>query len=108
MHTLITKWMQRVGIKRYEEATPEEKQTIENWQKVLTGEKITVEKIVDFCQNQLKTIEGDWKNLDNKAQKNERLVLLHTVYRAILELIQAPEKERESLEKYLQSLLTRQ
>lgn|SRR3990167_9529004 len=105
MHSLLSKLLQKRNIKHVDELSNEEKDQFQRWQSVLTGERVTVDKVDLFIKGQIASIESQMKNLDNTPQKNERLILLFSVYKAISEALKAPEKEREVLEQYLTSLL---
>lgn len=114
MHYLLSKLLAKRGYKniselsadRMPDGSPSEKETFDRWNKVLSArDTITVEDIKKFCNGQVQHIEQQWKSLDNATVKNERLVLLHTVYKAIIEVIDSPQTQRESLEKYLMGLL---
>src|SRR3990167_6318493 len=106
MHTLISKLLQKRGIKNVEDLTPEEKPTFESWQRVLSEkEDLDAEGIKNFCQQQLNEIKGLLRNTENDPLKNERLITMQNVYGTILDAIHAPKIERESLEKYLIGLL---
>ena len=114
MHPLLSRYISKLGFKNIEElsdkpmpdGSPSEKQTLESWNRILSkNEAVTVENVAEFCRQQIKAIEGRWKDLDNARKKNDRLVLLHTVYSAILESISAPQQQREALELYLKGLL---
>lgn len=104
MHTLLQKLLEKRGI-GVKDLQGEEKQTYDTWNATLTGESVSVEKIVEFCKRQIGVIEEKWDNLDNASQKNERLVFQHTIYSKILRLITSEERERERLEKYLTDLI---
>jgi hypothetical protein len=106
MHSLLSKLLQKREIKHVDDLDKEEKGQFIKWQTILTGEQVTVDKIGLFIKAQIISIESQMKNLDNTPQKNERLILLFSVYKAIGEALKAPEKEREVLENYLRSLLT--
>ena len=110
MHLLLTKLLQKRGIKHVNDlpsepmpdGSPSDKQTFENWNRILSAkQEVTVENIAQFCESQVREIEGQWKQDQTKSY----LIAQHTVYKAILEATKAPQKEREALEKYLQSLL---
>lgn len=105
MYHLLEKLLKKRGIKTLTELSEEESEDFDRWNKVLSEGEITVEKIIEFCKNQVNLIENQWKNMDNSQAKNERLILLHTVYKTILEAITAPKVEKERLESYLQQLL---
>lgn len=100
---ILERWRESRGIAKVEEMNPEERAVYERYERVLADGEISVDKIAQFCENQCKVIEKQWKNLDNSAAKNERLIIFHTVYQTILEAIRAPETQREALEKHLQS-----
>lgn len=88
------------------DGSPSEKQQFEHWQRILsTNKDVTVDNLVTFCEYQLKQIDSQLESLDNKPTKIERLVLVRTVYKKLIEAIKAPQTERESLENYLNQLL---
>lgn len=102
MHKTLEKLLEQRGIK---ELSEEEKATFDKWNKVLTKE-VTVQSIMEFCNQQKALIEVQWSNLDNSEKKNERLILLHNVYTKIARVTQADRKAREELEQYLNGLIT--
>ena len=87
------------------ELDADEAQKFDEWNKILSEGEITVEKIKDFCEGQLKIIEGQLKNFDNTKEKNERLIIYFNVYKTLTDLIKSPQAERSSLENYLSQLL---
>lgn len=105
MHILLEKLLRKQKIESLSELRPEEQEVYDNWERILSQGEVTVDKIAAFCQSQIGIIETKWNDLDNTNSKNDRLILLHTVYRAILNMIKAPVAERENLEKYLNQLL---
>ena len=111
MHMLLSKLLQKRGIKNVSDlpssplpdGSPSERQTFENWNRILSQKsEITVENIAQFCEYQIMQIEAQWRQDQTKGH----LIAQHTVYKAILEAMKAPQKERESLEKYLMGLLS--
>jgi len=104
MHKILEDLLTKRGVK-IESLSPDEKRDFERWNSTLDEGDITVEKISNICQQQIKIIEGKWKDLDNSNQKNERLIIMHTVYKTILSMIKAKAEERKRLEAYLTSLL---
>ena len=104
MHTLLQRLLQKRNVDP-KELSPEEKQDFDRWESKLQGKDMSVETIVGYCKAQLSSIEALWENLDNSREKNERLILLHTVYSKLIHMVEANEKEREQLEKYLDELI---
>ena len=114
MHSLLSRLLAKRGYKSISDlssdpmpdGSPSERETLENWNRVLSAKnEVTVENIAEFCNSQLQQISSQMRSLDNSTQKNERLVLLHSVYTALGEAIKSPNKEREALEKYLTGLV---
>ncbi len=104
MNHKLQKLLDKRGVE-ITELSSQEKEQFDRWHKVLSEGEISVDKIKQFCDIQIKSIQEQWKNLDNDSKKNERLILLHTVYSTLLNLINAPQVEREALELYLNQLL---
>ena len=107
MHPLLSKLLTKRKVK-HEELSQEEKQDFDRWEQILSGGEITVKKIEDFCRNQLISIGKQFQSVDNSTQKNERLIVLHSVYSAIIGLLSGPESEKEALERYLNDLLQKE
>ncbi len=111
MNQLLSKLLGKRGITREELSDKpiagmiSEKGQFENWEKILSEEPITVQVIEDFCKDQISKIEMQWGDFSNASQKNERLVIAHTIYSAILKATKAPKVERESLERYLNQII---
>ena len=104
MHRSLEKILEKRGIKDVSELDPTEQETFDKWNKSLSDGVITVDKIEDFCRQQLDIIDLKFKDMDNSAEKNQRLIILHNVYKSMLGAISKPKQEREQLEKFLLSL----
>ena len=112
MNNLLTKFLTKYKITR-ETLDPKpilpgmlsEKAQFEKWERILSEDVVSVENIESFCKDQINKIESQWNNFDSTSLKNERLVIAHTIYTAILKTIKAPKVEREALEVYLNSLI---
>jgi hypothetical protein len=97
--SILDKYLSKKGIAKIDDLTPEEKEVFTRYERILKGENITVEMIKAFCQSQVKLIEG--KIADGLNRPTDiQLASLH-VYLNVLKAIEAPEAERESLERYL-------
>ena len=106
MHSLLSKLLLKRGIENVENLSKEEKNWFDEKQRILSQpDEISVEDFKKFCRSQLNIIEEQWKNLDNSAVKNERLVILHTIYSTILKVAEASRVERELLEDHLTQLI---
>lgn len=107
MAPALDKLLEKRGIKDVTALSADEKETFKKWENILSSGTVTVKKIEEFCRYQIHAIETKWRAdvIDNAILKNEKLVVMHTVYSAILNLIIAPQAEKEVLEKYLNQLL---
>ncbi len=105
MHPLLQQWLAKLKIKSSVELQGEEKATFERWQGILSSGEVTVDKLRLFCESQKSLIEAQWKDFSNPQVKNDRLIAQHIVYSVLLDAIKAPASERETLEKYLQTLI---
>jgi hypothetical protein len=106
MHSLLSKLLTKRGIENIEELDKDEKEWFDQKQRILSQpDEISVEDFKKFCQTQIGIIEDQWKNLDNATLKNERLIILHTVYSTILKVANGSKQERELLEDHLTQLL---
>lgn len=100
--SILSKWLDKRGIQKEEDLTPEEKVVFDRYKRVLTGEVVTIATLKAFCQNQLDIVltACDGKNILTPIQQAS----IH-IYRNLLKAIEAPEAERESLERMLEAEL---
>lgn len=103
MQNILSKLLNKRGIKDTKELTQEERVVFDNYEKVLSKDRLSVDDLQLFLSGQISLIETKWKDYEYKDK--EKLIPYHTVYKTLLETIQAPQREREVLEKYLNSLI---
>ena len=96
---VIGKILNKRGIKDVTELSPEEKETFENYQKILSKSEVSIEDIKHFLEDQIRVIELKWR--DHTLADKAALIPYHTVYRILLDVMNAPQLERMSLEKHL-------
>jgi hypothetical protein len=106
MHKLIADYFlkKKLDIK---DLTPEEKKTFDSWNSILV-EEVTVKKVAEFCERQMHSVEAQWQDMNNSKERNERLIIYHTVYSKIKKMLESDEAERRGLEKHLQELIDTQ
>lgn len=105
MHNLLQLLLGKKGIKDVTELEPYEKDDFQRWNKILSEGEITVDKIKEFCQGQIKIIENKYLEPDNSEKKDCYLKACLGIYRSLINLIEAPSIEKENLERYLRSLI---
>lgn len=105
--SILSKLLQKRGIEKIDDLDEVEKKTYQEWHRVLSKEKLTIEDIEEFCQNQVNGIELKWKELDwvESREQQIRSITAHTIYKTLLGVIKSPQVEREQLEKYLEDLI---
>lgn len=101
--SLLDKLMEKRGIKRYEDLSADEKAVYDRQKLVLTGKTVTLKNLEDFCRSQISLIEDKFAAAET-ANDVYLKACLH-VYLNLLKAIDAPKIERESMERYLISLI---
>lgn len=102
----LARLLEKIGIKDpAKELSGEERVTLENWKNILAGGEITVDRIREFCEYQIGLLEGKFRDPSKSDREKANLTLVHSVYSAMRGFIVSPKAERESLEKYLNSLI---
>lgn len=103
--SLLSQWLKKKGIESPQELTKEERIVYDSYKAVLSGETLTVESIKQFCQKQVKIIEDLFAQEKGKSDNDVYYKACLHVYLNILRAIEAPERERETLEKHLNQLI---
>jgi len=101
---LLSKILQKKGIKDTSELSPEERQDFDRWKAILSKD-VSVETIKDFCKFQISVIENKFATGENTDKQDAFLKASLNVYLNLLKAIEAPKQEREALERYLQDLI---
>jgi len=105
MHHLLERLLKKYKVSSIQELSADDQSEVRRWQTIFSQDEITVADIQTFCSNQVLEVEKQWRDTNNSSQKNDRLIILHTVYRSLIDLIQAPKTGKAQLEAYLQNLL---
>ena len=102
MSSILSRLLEKRGVTE-DELSSEEKVQFDQWRLTLSEGECTVGKIKDFCTRMVDVIEVKWRDFEYKDK--EKLLPVHSVYKAILGIIDGPKAERENLEKYLTNLI---
>lgn len=103
--TLIDKLFAKRGIEKVEDLSQEEQVQIQKWKVVLSGDAVTVDSVKDFCNSQIRLIEAKYASSAGVYEENVFLKACLHVYLNILRVIEAPQAERESLERQLVQII---
>lgn len=101
MNHFLAKVLNKRGVERIEDLSPEEKETFVKWESILSKEQFTTTDVKEFCEREISSIEKVWEKDGTKAD----LIPYHVVYKKICEIIVSPRADREQLEKYLTNLI---
>jgi len=104
MHKILSDLLKKRGIK-LEDLSNDERRDYDHWNSVMTSGDTTINDVKKLCRTQIRMIEGRWADLNKNEHQNERLVVMHTVYKTILKMTKSRDSERKSMEAYLVSLL---
>lgn len=105
MNNIISRIFAKRGIKNSSELTEEERVEFDNWQRILSRDELTIKDIKEFSERQIGALELIMHDISTPRERLERLVTLHSVYKALIAVIESPQKEREALEKQLTAML---
>lgn len=100
--SILPKWLAKRGIEKEEDLSPEEKVIFERYKLILSGDLVTIETLKAFCQNQLGIILSA---CDGKTSLSPIQQAGIHIYTNLIKAIDAPESERESLERMLEQEL---
>jgi len=103
--TLIQQLFEKKGITKLGDLAPDEKAKYDEWQATIDGTEVTVEKLKEFCEKQIKIIEDVYSRAEQTDKKDTMLRASLHVYLNLLKLMESTEAERASLERYLTDLL---
>lgn len=105
MHQLIEKIFKKRQISSIDELDEDEKKVFDGWNSILSKERLDTNDIKEFCKVQISVIENKWADLGVENAKKAELIPYHTVYRILLNIIDAPMESKEALERQLTEIL---
>lgn len=102
---LIARLFARKGIKSVDDLSQDEKATFAQYERTLSKKDLSIADIRDFLKSQISVIEAKWRDMGLNTYAKADLLPLHTAYKALLNVMDAPQLEREQLETYLIGLI---
>lgn len=101
---ILNRLLSQRGLKE-EDLSREEQQQFNDWRRILSKDELTIDDVKDFCKTQCEIIENKWKDYDTANSKKAELIPYFTVYRTLLQVINAPKMQKEQLEQQLNNLI---
>ena len=102
LYSLIQQLLDKRGINKITELSPDEKVEYERWQQIIDGSEVTVDKIKEFCKYQIKVVESKCDGVTSLTPIQQ--ASLH-IYLNLLAMIEAPEIDRKNLEAHLTRII---
>ena len=103
--TIIQDILSKKGVTKLSELTPDEKVEYDRWQAIVEGNEVTVAKMKEFCESQIRIIEGRYATGDTTDKQDTFLRASLHIYLNLLNMINSPEVNRVNLEKHLTNIL---
>jgi hypothetical protein len=105
---ILTKLLKRKGIEKIEDLSTDERVVFDNYKATLAKEQLTIEDFKRFLETQVEIIKGKWTNYDLENTKKAELIPYFTTYSTLLNIIDSPRQERETLERHLNQLINQE
>lgn len=105
MRGILAKFLEKRGIKSEEELDNDEKETLRLYESILSKKELTIQDIRHFLKMQVGLIEMKWRDHDKSSSQKAELIPYHTCYKALLDILDAPQAEREHLENHLNKII---
>ena len=95
----MSKILEKLNLK-YEDLTAEERETYHQMEEVFK-EEITMDKIREFIEKELRRFQVEFANNENSVEKDFLLKAQTRNYTALLFFIESPKLAKQKLEEYL-------
>jgi len=99
--SLLSKTLEKFGVKEFSQLTEEEKVTYREWQEILTGKKLTDEDVAEFLQFELSAVQGKLINPNLSQREDVFLKMKMEMITNIQKFLNAPEVMKRQLETTL-------
>lgn len=105
---ILEKLFAKRGIGSIDQLSEEEAATFHNYQRILSKRELSMSDIREFIAFQINNIETKWRDNNLPQAAKAELIPYHTVYKTLLQAIDAPEAERIALEQVLMQQINSQ
>lgn len=94
----LTKYLQKLGLKSYDELNSEEKETYKSWQEALSGRKLTDEDVKSFLEIELQMAIARLTEVDLPKETEIFRKMEVKMIRNIQNFLNSPQIEKSLLE----------
>jgi len=99
--SLLNKYLQKIGVKSYDELNSEEKETFREWEVALSGRKLTDEDVQNFLNQELEIAIARLTEVDLPKETEIFRKMEVKMIRKIQTFLNAPQIEKKLLENQL-------
>lgn len=99
--SLLNKYLQKIGVKSYDELNSEEKETFREWEVALSGRKLTDEDVQNFLSQELEIAIARLTEVDLPKETEIFRKMEVKMIRKIQTFLNAPQIEKKLLENQL-------
>lgn len=102
---ILDRYLQKIGVKSYQDLTNEEKETYKYWEEALSGRKLTDKDVDTFFSSQLEDIMAKLPNDQNSDKLDTFLKMKLSFIRSVMQFLDSPRMEALHTEKEIENLL---
>ena len=101
--SILSNYLNTLGVKSYDELTPEEKKTYAEWESTLNGRQVTSSEVRQFLDLELE--EATVKLVTQKLGEREDIFLKMKVefIRKLTAVLDAPKREKDQVEQLIKN-----
>ena len=101
MNHILEKIFKKRGIESVDKLSREERETFQMYEHILAKKEMTLADMREFIGARIQQIESKWQDTNVEQSKKAELIPYHAVYKMLFQAIDAPQLERQALEKAL-------
>lgn len=107
MHPLLSKALEKLGLKSFNDLNEIEKATFKQWEEVLRGKKITQEDVLTDIKEYSEKLLTEVFNKENTDKQRFYLLSQLEVVKYIVKLLENPKADVRRVENEIESLAGR-
>ncbi len=102
----LTKYLKKLGVTDRSELYEEEKGTYDKWHRALSGRRLTDEDVKTDLQRMKEVYVGEWAGNPDMSDKRSNFLRANVnLLMKIEQILQAPQVEKETMEKTINNLI---
>jgi len=103
--SVLTKYLNKLGVKDFSELSSEEKETYRTWEETLSGRKITDEDVDNFFDMELNEVLIKLRDPKVTGREDVFLKMKMEFIMKVKEFLKSPEIEKRMLEKNIENMV---